>query len=480
MEDSTQSMTAVPLDEKHLDKSAFWGRLQPLTGLEPILMRDGADRYILNTDANPNAITEYFDTPKHGLSFYRKDGLVHLFNHDHYETSVNSSFIKIGHECILQHGDEIGTRKDHDSPLFRYIFQLDDLLAGAFERQILMSPENGTYVLETELGRGAFSTVRLGVHKESGKKYAVKLLHAEIPYGSAGEESLGAEGAKSADLARVASDVFAREIELMGQVCHDNIVQLYEHFSEASQAVMVLEYMGGGDLHDYVALQGHLSESVARDYFAQMVGAIEHLHGKMIVHRDLKPENFLLDMRRKRVKLSDFGVAKIVGNSSSNTIYGTPYYLAPEVLESNPALPHKYNNDDFAVDMYSLGAILFFMLTGDVPSLTNIHLHCDPASRDDHSAVPSKTSISSSACHTILELTRPNPRLRMSLALLLVDPWLSDEAFALPHTRPAWGSLSRQNPVERIPLIKNGLVLGRSKTADITICDPRVSGRYVK
>eukprot|EP01016_Furgasonia_blochmanni_P007664 TRINITY_DN1306_c0_g4_i1.p1 TRINITY_DN1306_c0_g4~~TRINITY_DN1306_c0_g4_i1.p1 ORF type:complete len:297 (+),score=57.83 TRINITY_DN1306_c0_g4_i1:183-1073(+) len=145
---------------------------------------------------------------------------------------------------------------------------------------------------------------------------------------------------------------------------HPFIVKLAYAFQNERKLYFALEYCPGGELFNVLQKKRRFSEDVARFYAAQIVLALEHLHSKDVVYRDLKPENVLID-KDGYIRITDFGLSKenIQGNKGANSVCGTPEYLAPEVL-------FKMGHGK-AVDWWTLGAILYEMLTGLPPFYTS-------------------------------------------------------------------------------------------------------------
>jgi len=148
------------------------------------------------------------------------------------------------------------------------------------------------------------------------------------------------------------------ERNILTKVNHPFIMKLFYAFQTEDKLYLVLEYVNGGELYYHLQLSGHFTPDRARFYAAEMVLAMEYLHKNGIIYRDLKPENVLID-GDGHIKITDFGLSKegLVGyNSRTNTFCGTPEYLAPEVL-----LGKEYS---LAVDYWSLGTLMYEMLTG--------------------------------------------------------------------------------------------------------------------
>ena len=143
---------------------------------------------------------------------------------------------------------------------------------------------------------------------------------------------------------------------------HPNIMRLYDVWETSTELYLVLEYVEGGELFDYICENGRLSTPEALGYFQQIIAAVDYCHRFNIAHRDLKPENLLLD-RNKNIKVADFGMAawqKSNSNGMLRTACGSPHYAAPEVIAGTP-----YNGS--ASDIWSCGIILFALLAGRLP-----------------------------------------------------------------------------------------------------------------
>lgn len=190
------------------------------------------------------------------------------------------------------------------------------------------------------LGKGYFGVVKKALMKnDPNKYYAIKTIDkSKMP-----SKSLR---------------TLSREIEVLANLDHPNIVRYYETYNDFSYFYVVTEYCSGGELWDAVKGKG-LDEKTAADIMYKLCSAISHCHSKSIVHRDLKLENILLENKDdvRSVKIIDFGLSrKITG--TVNSIVGTPYYVAPEVLDGNY---------DSKCDIWSLGVIMYVMIFGRHP-----------------------------------------------------------------------------------------------------------------
>ncbi|XP_008422140.1 serine/threonine-protein kinase ULK1 isoform X1 [Poecilia reticulata] len=199
------------------------------------------------------------------------------------------------------------------------------------------------------IGHGAFAVVFKGRHREK--------LDWEVAVKCINKKNL----AKSQTL-------LGKEIKILKELKHENIVALLDFQETASSVYLVMEYCNGGDLADYLHSKGTLSEDTIRVFLQQIAGAMKVLQTKGIIHRDLKPQNILLSYPPGRkshsnntcIKIADFGFARYLqSNMMAATLCGSPMYMAPEVIMSQ--------NYDAKADLWSIGTIVFQCLTGKAP-----------------------------------------------------------------------------------------------------------------
>ncbi|XP_052381618.1 serine/threonine-protein kinase ULK1-like isoform X9 [Oncorhynchus keta] len=199
------------------------------------------------------------------------------------------------------------------------------------------------------IGHGAFAVVFKGRNREKHDwEVAVKCINKK-------------------NLAK-SQTLLGKEIKILKELKHENIVALHDFQETASSVYLVMEYCNGGDLADYLHSKGTLSEDTIRVFLQQIAGAMRVLQTKGIIHRDLKPQNILLSYPAGRkshstntcIKIADFGFARYLQNNMmAATLCGSPMYMAPEVIMSQ--------NYDAKADLWSIGTILFQCLTGKAP-----------------------------------------------------------------------------------------------------------------
>ncbi|XP_028384771.1 myosin light chain kinase 2, skeletal/cardiac muscle-like [Phyllostomus discolor] len=189
------------------------------------------------------------------------------------------------------------------------------------------------FVLYGERPWGSFAEVKLAWHSLTGTKVALK------------------------SLSQWDSTREFEEMKSLKTLHHPNVIALFEVITTRDKHILFMEHASGGDLYNHLEECGHKTEHEARSMFRQMISALHHCHRKNIIHRDLKPENILLD-EDLNVKVADFSFSRDFTNYKLTTVCGTFAYMALEILECQ-----VYNGPK--ADVWSLGVILYRMLTGD-------------------------------------------------------------------------------------------------------------------
>ena len=197
------------------------------------------------------------------------------------------------------------------------------------------------FIIERELGRGAFGKVYLVTKKDKKNKfYAMK----KIP--------------KTAIIENNLKENIVLEKNILQSNHHPFIVALYYAFQNSTSIYLVMEYLSGGDIFNLLRRQQKFTEDTARFYLAEVCMAVDYLHREMnLIYRDLKPENILIHSNG-HIKITDFGLSKQT-DGTTYTMAGTPEYLAPEILEDR--------GHTKAIDWWGVGILLYEMLTGHPP-----------------------------------------------------------------------------------------------------------------
>lgn len=161
-------------------------------------------------------------------------------------------------------------------------------------------------------------------------------------------------------------DAAHREADALRRLSHVGVNRLVDVLEDPFSVHLVLEYIEGKDLLDHMLEAGRLTEETAAEIIRQLLQALAHVHEHQIVHRDVKPENIMIhgSLTAPRVTLIDFGLVQTIGQTPDEGVQGTLPYLAPEAFhESHPC--EEY------LDLWSVGVVLFAMLTGELPSSAN-------------------------------------------------------------------------------------------------------------
>ncbi|KAG7492898.1 hypothetical protein MATL_G00019780 [Megalops atlanticus] len=203
------------------------------------------------------------------------------------------------------------------------------------------SPHVGNYRLLKTIGKGNFAKVKLARHVLTGREVAVKIID-------------------KTQLNPTSLQKLFREVRIMKILNHPNIVKLFEVIETEKTLYLIMEYASGGEVFDYLVAHGRMKEKEARAKFRQIVSAVQYCHQKRIVHRDLKAENLLLDADMN-IKIADFGFSnEFTIGSKLDTFCGSPPYAAPELFQGK-----KYDGPE--VDVWSLGVILYTLVSGSLP-----------------------------------------------------------------------------------------------------------------
>ncbi|KAI9455891.1 kinase-like protein [Russula earlei] len=353
----------------------------------------------------------------------REDAQSQVVLHDNSTngTWINGARVHRGQSCILRDGNEIafGSPMQQQDPLddYRYIYR--------HLAPLELTGIHAHYDIAHELGRGTFATVMKAMSRTTGEWWAVKIIHAQKLRGA------NANNAKANNNTTQLQSL-AREISILETLNHPNICQLRETFVSQEgnhDFYLVLEYVEGGDLLDFILSRNGLSEPMAQHITRQICSALSYIHDKGIAHRDLKPENVLLTKDDPPiVKVADFGLAKVVDSLTMlRTMCGTPNYLAPEVVMESV----RVKGYDHLVDSWSVGVIVFSMLTNAGPFIED---EAEPditrriAGRAINWEILHESQVSATAESFIRQLLVVDPRTRMSLTDACSHPWVNPSA----------------------------------------------------
>ncbi|XP_055017992.1 serine/threonine-protein kinase ULK1a isoform X2 [Boleophthalmus pectinirostris] len=256
------------------------------------------------------------------------------------------------------------------------------------------------------IGHGAFAVVFKGRHRQRHWEVAIKCINKK-------------------NLAKSQS-LLGKEIKILKELKHDNIVRLFEYQEIGGCVYLVMEYCNGGDLAEYLHSKGTLSEDTIRIFLQQIVQAMKVLQGQGILHRDLKPQNILLCHGERRrasslntcIKIADFGFARhLQTNTMAATLCGSPMYMAPEVLMSQ--------NYDAKADLWSIGTIVYQCLTGKAPFYASTPQELRLFYETNRTLLPSiPKETSSNLRHLLLGLLQRNPKDRITFDEFFHHPFM--------------------------------------------------------
>ncbi|XP_064424391.1 death-associated protein kinase 3 [Latimeria chalumnae] len=263
------------------------------------------------------------------------------------------------------------------------------------------------YEMGEELGSGQFAIVRKCREKTTGVEYAAKFIKKRR---------------LSSSRRGVSREEIEREVNILREIQHPNIITLHDVFENKTDVVLILELVSGGELFDFLAEKESLTEEEATQFLKQILDGVHYLHSKRIAHFDLKPENIMLLDKKvvsPRIKLIDFGIAhKIEAGNEFKNIFGTPEFVAPEIVNYEPL--------GLEADMWSIGVITYILLSGASPflgetkqeTLTNI----SGVNYDFDEEYFSNTS--ELAKDFIRRLLVKDPKKRMTIRDSLEHPWI--------------------------------------------------------
>merc|ERR1719282_1056039 len=278
----------------------------------------------------------------------------------------------------------------------------------------------GKYRILKTIGKGNFAKVKLARHLPTGREVAIKVID-------------------KTQMNQASIQKLNREVRIMKKLDHPNIVRLYEVIETEKTLYLVMEYASGGEVFDYLVAHGRMKEKEARQKFRQIVSAVQYCHQRGIIHRDLKAENLLLDAEMN-MKLADFGFSnEYVIGTKLDTFCGSPPYAAPELFQGK-----KYDGPE--VDVWSLGVILYTLVSGSLPFDGSTLRELRERVLRGKYRIPFYMSTD---CENLLKkFLVLNPTRRASLEVIMKDKWMNmgyEEDELKPYIEPVqdWADSKR-------------------------------------
>ncbi|XP_030742787.1 death-associated protein kinase 2 isoform X1 [Echinops telfairi] len=277
------------------------------------------------------------------------------------------------------------------------------------------------YDIEEELGSGQFAIVKKCRERSTGLEYAAKFIKKR-------QSPASRRGVRKEEI--------EREVSILRQVLHPNIITLHDVYENRTDVVLILELVSGGELFDFLAQKESLSEEEATSFIKQILEGVHYLHTKKIAHFDLKPENIMLldkNIPIPHIKLIDFGLAhEIEDGVEFKNIFGTPEFVAPEIVNYEPL--------GLEADMWSIGVITYILLSGASPFLGDTKqetlANITAVSYDFDEEFFSQTS--ELAKDFIRKLLVKETRKRLTIQEALRHPWItSDREVRAPEQQKA-------------------------------------------
>lgn len=376
---------------------------------------------------------------------------LNVIDHSSNGTFVNGSRVE-NKNCILKNGDKLNFAK---SGAFVFRYRRDESSDDDDKENIdINNPIKQAksffdeYVIGKQLGSGHYATVKEAINKTSGESFAVKIFKPQK-----------VDDVKS-------TKQFNQELEVLMSIQHENIVKLIGAYTEpinkfSYTTYLVLEKVNDGELFTRIVKKQSLRQEETKAIFNQLLNGLLYLHNRNIIHRDIKPENILLNITPRTsstelqkgpwdsheldvsVKIADFGLAKFIGELNfTNTLCGTPAYVAPEVLKST----RKYSKN---IDLWSAGVLLYVCLVGFPPfsdelGPPNMREQIIQAKYAFYS--PYFDPIDDLALDLISKLLVIDPNQRLNIQQAIDHPWFQDDSTAPVSTvirSPAKGTVPK-------------------------------------
>ncbi|CAI0471177.1 unnamed protein product, partial [Linum tenue] len=265
----------------------------------------------------------------------------------------------------------------------------------------------GDYMVGRQIGSGSFSVVWHARHRVHGTEVAIK----EIVTGR---------------LNKKLQESLMSEIFILKRINHPNIISLHDIIEVPGRIHIVLEYCRGGDLSMYIQRHGRVPEALAKHFMQQLAAGLQVLRDNNLIHRDLKPQNLLLSTNDTNdiLKMADFGFARsLQPRGLAETLCGSPLYMAPEIMQLQ-----KY---DAKADLWSVGAILFQLVTGKTPFTGSNQMQLlQNIMKSTGLQFPPEVNLSTECTDLCYRLLRRNPVERLTFEEFFNHPFLSQRRAA--------------------------------------------------
>ncbi|GAA5990931.1 hypothetical protein JCM10908_000086 [Rhodotorula pacifica] len=271
----------------------------------------------------------------------------------------------------------------------------------------------GPWRIGKTVGEGSSGRVKLAKHKVTGQYAAVKIVPKPRK--------------KDQDRANKMLLGIEREIVIMKLIEHPNVLRLLDVWETGSELYLIMEYVEGGELFDYLVRRKRLHADEARHYFQQIISGVDYCHRFNICHRDLKPENLLLDSE-KNIKIADFGMAALEREGRLlETSCGSPHYASPEIVAGE-------NYHGSSSDIWSCGIILYALLTGVLPfDHGDIRTLLSLVKRGEYYMPP---ELPTDAQDLIRKMLVVDPEKRIKMDDVLRHPWVTRKPPRLIYGQP--------------------------------------------
>lgn len=427
----------IPIKDMEVDVHEIAAKKEPIKKVWVFGRNSACDYHLGNISRLSN---------KHFQILLGEDGNLLLRDTSTNGTWLNNQRVEKDRNQLLSQGDEITVGLGVSSDIISLVIFINDKFREYLEEvkselhsgihksnsktRLSHNPNlkmSGIYkdfsINDEVVGTGAFATVKKAVERSTGKTFAVKIINKKKVIGN--------------------MDGVSRELEVLQKLDHPRIVRLKAFYEDDENYYMVMEFVSGGDLMDFVAAHGAVGEEAGREITRQILEAIEYIHSKKISHRDLKPDNILIEQDDPvLVKITDFGLAKIQGNGTfMKTFCGTLAYVAPEVIGGIAESDNDEENNDrneysSLVDMWSLGCLVFVILTGHLPfsGSTQEQLYEQIRKGSYHEGPLRDFRISDEARDFIDGLLQVDQRKRMTVEKALNHPWIKLYASQIEST----------------------------------------------